>query len=465
MNGYYTAIIILSWLALGVLCILVYENSWIPRAKKWPFYLAFCLIALSALTEWIGVHFDGNPDVSSKMLLIVKCADYTLTPIFTACANWDVFFDQLLDYGIRTRCTIFFDDAALRNDKDEFLKQLQRVLEQNQEFSFFVVFLLKPWETLPLRAHTKTLLPMSPASLRRTMGLKDEDTFRLFTLTDGNPHLIGQYNCELSFEDNVRAWLRCDSRFYHLAREWMDCCFRSPEGYNTLMHGMATSLNRVSELSELSGFPMNKVDKYLKALAEHGLITCEKEAGSHTRYIPANNYLTLWYRYLFASGLTSEGSFPEQTVAAFMDDLDNVLVPATFRKTVLQWLSWHQGKFVRKHIDIRAPYMKDVWGNGVHFDYIYKTDERTSRYLVVKLFDHLNERCRKNDWQAIDNAVSSVVPYYESTLILASIHRFSDYCWEITSTQHNAKLVQIQTLNRVSFNHSLEREQLKRARS
>ena len=104
-------------------------------------------------------------------------------------------------------------------------------------------------------------------------------------------------------------------------------------------------------------------------------------------------------------------------------------------------------------------------GNGVHFDYIYKTDERASRYLVVKLFDHLNERCRKNDWQAIDNAVSSVVPYYESTLILASINRFSDYCWEITSTQHNAKLVQIQTLNRVSFNHSLEREQLKRARS
>ena len=119
--------------------------------------------------------------------------------IFTACANWDVFFDQLLNYGIKTRCTIFFDDAALRNDKDKFFEQLQRVLEQNQEFSFFVVFLLKPWETLPLRAHTKTLLPMSPASLRRTMGLKDEDTFRLFTLTDGNPHLIGQYNSASQF--------------------------------------------------------------------------------------------------------------------------------------------------------------------------------------------------------------------------------------------------------------------------
>ena len=81
MKGYYTSITILSWMALGVLCILVYENSWIPRAKKRPFYLAYSLIALSALAEWIGVRLDGNPDISGRMLLMVKCADYILTPM------------------------------------------------------------------------------------------------------------------------------------------------------------------------------------------------------------------------------------------------------------------------------------------------------------------------------------------------------------------------------------------------
>ena len=142
-------------------------------------------------------------------------------------------------------------------------------------------------------AKTEMLGPMSPAALRRIMGLKDEDTFRLYTLTDGNPYLLDQYDREQSLEDNIRFWLVYDSRYYRLAEKWMADCFRSPESYNTLLYGMAMGLNRVSELSDLSGFPMNKVDKYLKALAERHLIVREKESGSRTRYVLANNYLAL----------------------------------------------------------------------------------------------------------------------------------------------------------------------------
>ncbi|MBR1559780.1 MAG: GGDEF domain-containing protein [Clostridia bacterium] len=81
MNDYYTTIIILSWLALGVLCVLVHENSWIPRAKKGAFYLAYGLIALSALAEWVGVRMGGDPGAPRGALMAVKCADYILTPM------------------------------------------------------------------------------------------------------------------------------------------------------------------------------------------------------------------------------------------------------------------------------------------------------------------------------------------------------------------------------------------------
>ena len=385
--------------------------------------------------------------------------------VFRECQTWKAFFDQLYDYAIKRHCTIFFDDAAVRSDKDEFIEQLQRVLNQNSKYAFLVVFLLKPWEELPLPAKTEILEPMSPAALRREMGIKDEDTFRLYTLTDGNPYLLDQYDREQSFEDNIRSWLAYDSRYYRLAAKWMVDCFRSPESYNTLQYGMAMGLNRVSELSDLSGFPMNKVDKYLKALAEHHLIVREKESGSRTHYALANNYLKLWYRFLMPSSLINDGSIPENTISAFMEYLDNVLVPETFRRTVLQWLDWTYKHYIQGHIDVHKPYMQDAMGKGVRFDYVFKSDARANRYIVVKLFDHLEERCRKEDWHAIDDAVSSVVPYYESTLILASIHRFSDYCWETTSKRDNVKLVQIQTLNRVGFNNSRERMQLEQARS
>ena len=191
------------------------------------------------------------------------------------------------------------------------------------------------------------------------------------------------------------------------------------------------------------------MDKYLKALEAHGLIVREKEAGGYARYQPANNYLLLWFRFLFTAKATGDGSFSERTFAAFMDYFDNELLPATFRRTVLKWLDHNQSKYLFERIDVHRPYKRDVVANGVRFDYVFRTSEQENRYIVVKLFDRPNERCGKEEWRAIDAAAPSVVPYYLSTLIVASVSRFSDYCWEATSEEKNVKLVQIQTLNQV----------------
>lgn len=369
--------------------------------------------------------------------------------IFRPCETWDSFADQLYDYGTKRHGVIFFDDAATRNDKDEFILQIQRILEKNKKYSFFVVFLLKPWESLPLNGKEKYVKPISPAELRHIFGLKDEDTFRIYTLTGGNPYLLSAYDVNLSFEENVRKCLCLDSNYYRFAQKWLAYCFRSLESYNTLMYGVATGKSRVSELSNLSGFANNKVDKYLKALEAHGLIVREKEAGSYARYRPANNYLMLWFRFLFTAKANGDGSFSERTLAAFMDFFDNELLPVTFRRTVLKWLDHHQSNYLREQIDVRKPYKLDVEVDGIRFDYVFKTNEYESHYILVKLFDKPNERCGKEEWRAIDAAAPSVVPYYFTTLIVASVSRFSDYCWEATSGEKNVKLVQIQTLNQV----------------
>ena len=79
--SFYTALTLLSWMALAVLCILVYENSWIPKEDKHRFYLTYGLIALSALAEWIGIQLSGNEQFPTWLLALVKCADYILTPL------------------------------------------------------------------------------------------------------------------------------------------------------------------------------------------------------------------------------------------------------------------------------------------------------------------------------------------------------------------------------------------------
>lgn len=81
MLKYYTAISVIVWLALLILCTLVYENDRISTRKRKIFYLTYVLIFMASLAEWVGVYISGITGIPAVWLRIVKCIDYTLTPI------------------------------------------------------------------------------------------------------------------------------------------------------------------------------------------------------------------------------------------------------------------------------------------------------------------------------------------------------------------------------------------------
>lgn len=81
MMSCYTSVIVLSWMALGILCVLVWKNSWLPDEDKPLFYITYGIIAASALAEWCGVQISGSNRFPRGLLYAVKCADYILTPM------------------------------------------------------------------------------------------------------------------------------------------------------------------------------------------------------------------------------------------------------------------------------------------------------------------------------------------------------------------------------------------------
>ncbi|MBQ9493269.1 MAG: GGDEF domain-containing protein [Oscillibacter sp.] len=81
MLNYYSTIIMICWMSLGVLCILVLENNRLPKKKKHILYLTYALTALAAFAEWLGLQLNGNVSLSKWPLRVVKCADYILTPL------------------------------------------------------------------------------------------------------------------------------------------------------------------------------------------------------------------------------------------------------------------------------------------------------------------------------------------------------------------------------------------------
>lgn len=81
MLKYYTTISVIVWLALLILCTLVYENDRISTRNKKIFYLTYVLIFIASLAEWVGVYISGITGIPAVWLRIVKCIDYILTPI------------------------------------------------------------------------------------------------------------------------------------------------------------------------------------------------------------------------------------------------------------------------------------------------------------------------------------------------------------------------------------------------
>ena len=81
MFTYYSMITLITLAALLVLCVLVRDNSRIGKKQKIVFYLSYLFIGLAAAAEWAGVQLNGNESIPQCLLLAVKCADFTLTPM------------------------------------------------------------------------------------------------------------------------------------------------------------------------------------------------------------------------------------------------------------------------------------------------------------------------------------------------------------------------------------------------
>ena len=78
---YYTPIIVIVWLTLIVLTILVKENDRFSKNIKRTLYLSYLVIALAALSEWLGVCISGNAAIPQWVFRTVKLFDYILTPV------------------------------------------------------------------------------------------------------------------------------------------------------------------------------------------------------------------------------------------------------------------------------------------------------------------------------------------------------------------------------------------------
>lgn len=357
------------------------------------------------------------------------------TEIFGDSESWKDFFGCLTNYSNKKHPLVFFDNAGERNDKDDFYAELNSFLESDSNIT--VVLLGRPWETPPIPCREVGINFFSMPQLADICSLPDKTAAKLYCLTGAIPALLSLYNNELSFEDNVRAFLCTDSPFYRLAESWMNESFRTPESYNTLLYAMANGYNRIGEIAKLSGFPKNKCDKYIKALIEHGLVIKTPGENGHTKYLPANTYLTLWYRCLLTAVPNPDGSFGNDIFNQFMQVFNDELMADFYKDMCDYWLGENLNSISTEYIDTKNSSYHNVKVGNVTFDFACEKKQAVYAYYDTTPGGKLTQKL----WNEIENSTTKKRPFYENEYVICTVNRVPDSFWTLSKHYDNMHIV------------------------
>lgn len=389
--------------------------------------------ALQFCAEYKESLYFSFKNLDTTFALRVFCNAHS--KIFGVCESWNDFFGCLKHYGNKEHPLVFFDNAGERNDKDDFYAALNNFLQSNSKTT--VVLLGRPWETPPIPCREIEINYFSVPQLADICSLADETAAKLYCLTGAIPELLSLYNSELSFEDNVRAFLRTDSIFYRLAASWMNEIFRTPESYNTLLYAMANGCNRIGEIAKFSGFPKNKCDKYIKALIEHGLVIKAPGENGHTKYFPANSYLTLWYKVLLTAVPNPGGSFGNDVYDHFMSYFNDVVLSAFYKEMCVYWLDRNINSISTEYIDTKNSSYHNVKVGNVTFDFACEKKQAVYAYYDITPGGKLTQKL----WNEIENSTTKKRPFYENEYVICTVNRVPDSFWTLSKRYDNVHIV------------------------
>ena len=343
------------------------------------------------------------------------------------CKLWREFFAEIGE--TKNRAVIFFDDVDDKNDKEEFLNALPALAGKA-----YVVLIVRTQMELPFPSNVIQMKAITvPMLLAENKALEQLDALRIIAITNGIPGLVRLFDFQKSFAENLPSLFVHDSAYFRYAESELRRSFRTPETYNILLYGMATGHNRISQLSEFSGFPQNKCDKYLKALDKAGLLETEqrKDTAGHirTHYYPKGGYWKTWFRYVFPSQGCYLRAQEGEVLQQLADEIDRTVVAECFKKVCWNWLEKnYHSCYWDGLLKFDDPKNRDVVVNGVRFDYVQTTKDHT---IYVKIWDNIREGFPKEAFQKIEAATTLVRPFYDNIYYLFSAERACNYVEEL----------------------------------
>lgn len=89
MNAYYTAIIVLSILSMGIMSLFVTSNKSLPKLKTRQFLALFAMVSICAAAEWTGMYLQGAASWTRVPHILIKLVELSTVP-FTGILSADI---------------------------------------------------------------------------------------------------------------------------------------------------------------------------------------------------------------------------------------------------------------------------------------------------------------------------------------------------------------------------------------
>lgn len=385
-----------------------------------------------------GIYFSFK-NVSSHMALKLFTGMYT--DLFTECSSWEEFFNQLDEsLGFRFYSSIMFDDVVFSTMDESFSSSLRRFLERHSSRNVFVILISRRAaevedEHVPFILPSLTMGEISKAFPKYS----DIDKMRLAALTDALPGLIKYFDPTVSLRSNLGKLLGGSDFFSYAEKRYKDS-FRTAESYSALLHGMSVGKHRLTELSDYSGYPPNKTDKYLKALIDADLVSAREvdslDGRTRRGYYIKSSYMDLWVRYCMNDLYVDDA---DELAERMLSRVDTEYIPVFFKRLCNIWIKKHASKKYGHSIRLDDKESLNQTVGGITFDCMQHDGDRM---LFIKIWDDMAETHGADDYEEIEKAVTSVNKFYNSHIVLCSINRFRESMWKHTKNYANVHLME-----------------------
>lgn len=124
----------------------------------------------------------------------------------------------------------------------------------------------------------------------------------------GVPAYLNKFENDLSFSENIeekilkRATFLNDEAIFLLKEE-----LREPANYESILEAISKGKNRISEIADETGIPVQNIPKYLRVLINLGFISRlhpvilkkNRDIKTNTIYEVSDNFLKFWYTYVY----------------------------------------------------------------------------------------------------------------------------------------------------------------------